>query len=631
MKWLSRLLAFLLLPICLASEDLSFLDEAQNLGSSYVQEVNGVVMLQDIEHVSDLLHDSQSSLVLVALHSPACPHSIDMVQKLEEVTEILSTYFESLLQKSPSTESENDPAPPLVARLDSNHVDREWVQTLGIDYYPSLFFFRQVKDETVVMEYVGLTLEPSSIAETMLHNWYRYEWGPLVTLPSLHDVQAFIRRHGPGILRHVPPPRNPEYTEEEKATISWLMESEDDEPDPYVILVQCQGNQEEAAPIQRNFTNLAKAASTQRDVFLFCAVDCEGQGGYGDILSFRVNARTLYLGESQRMPAGMRLDHFSVLHMTPSVLFYDRVSTGPIAFGSYRKVHAVLCVRLNDEDHQSYNAIRSFRKACQARRLAGDNSMVCFVVPESETRILTSFGVDVWTSLDAKVTDGTKVPDVMPVLLITDQRTQHFRRHYLGASDIIKDALSIPKFIQDFWDSKLMPETKSSSMPARVNKHGVEIINGNSFKEVVTHRHKHSLLYIHAPTCGHCKRFSIVWNDLAKTVKSVAWDDFIDVLKMDVTENEIEGVNPAFLPAVYYFPLGAKRNPVQFTVRDKFGDSVGRLQDPIEVLDWMLSVGQFDEANLFEVIGDSSQGDLKEESDRSKVKQKKPEEAKLLP
>jgi hypothetical protein len=135
---------------------------------------------------------------------------------------------------------------------------------------------------------------------------------------------------------------------------------------------------------------------------------------------------------------------------------------------------------------------------------------------------------------------GTQVSEPLPILLITDQRRQQFRRYYLDASYILQDISRIPKFIADFWDNQLTPERKSSSRPTHKNAHGVEIISGNDFAQIVLERHeKHTLLYLHAPTCGHCKRFSSVWNELGRMVKAVQWDSFLDVVQIDATENEI--------------------------------------------------------------------------------------------
>eukprot|EP00545_Synedropsis_sp_CCMP1620_P011476 CAMPEP_0119016216 /NCGR_PEP_ID=MMETSP1176-20130426/11876_1 /TAXON_ID=265551 /ORGANISM="Synedropsis recta cf, Strain CCMP1620" /LENGTH=642 /DNA_ID=CAMNT_0006969557 /DNA_START=49 /DNA_END=1973 /DNA_ORIENTATION=+ len=626
-------LLFISPPGITSNDALNFLEEEE----SEIREENGVLILTDVEHVSDLLHQNDSALLLAALYSPTCPFSTELVQKLEEASESLASYFQSVQ----SVKANVPVVPPQVAKLDATKVDPSWIQTLGIDSYPSLFFFRQVKDETVVMEYMGLKEDPSDMVQTILHYWYRYAWGPIFPMESLDNIQAFINDNGPGLLRHVPPAWNTDYTAEEKATISWLMDSDEDAPDHYVLFVQCRSSENpssenpssEDPSSYKSFSDLAKIVSTQRDVALFSISDCSNKWNDGDVFSIFVNPETWQLEEPQRIPPHMELNQFAVIMTTPSVLLYDRVSTGPIAFANYRRVHAVLFVRLT-EDEKSFQAIRSFRQSCQAHKLHRnrllEDDLVCLVILETETRIMSYFGVDVWTPLDAKVSHGTDVPELLPVLLITDQRGDQFRRYYLDAADIVgvqdhhpaTSSDMIPSFMAKFWTNDLTPEIKSSSRPVRKNKAGVEIINGQAFGEVVMDRKdKHTLLYLYAPTCGHCKRFAVVWNELSKIVQAAAWDSVLDIVQMDITENEIVDprvvIDPAFVPAIYYFSAASgdgekKEQVVQFNVRDKFGDSVGRLRDPLDIIDWMLSFGHFDEVKILEELEELEREDKEE-------------------
>mmetsp|Transcript_13212 Transcript_13212/g.30764 ORF Transcript_13212/g.30764 Transcript_13212/m.30764 type:complete len:119 (+) Transcript_13212:330-686(+) len=109
------------------------------------------------------------------------------------------------------------------------------------------------------------------------------------------------------------------------------------------------------------------------------------------------------------------------------------------------------------------------------------------------------------------------------------------------------------------------------------------------------------MVYLYGPACGHCKRFFLVWNQLASMIPT-DWN--VRVLAMDVTQNEVPGMDPAHLPAVYYISPHAGMT-VRYNALDKYGNGVGRHDDPLEVMDWMLNVGDFEKeevllANLLE-------------------------------
>jgi hypothetical protein len=64
---------------------------------------------------------------------------------------------------------------------------------------------------------------------------------------------------------------------------------------------------------------------------------------------------------------------------------------------------------------------------------------------------------------------------------------------------------------------------------------------------------------------------------------------------MDVTQDEVHNMNLPWLPDVYYFPPQASEGrllprPIRYDSEDDFHNGVGRLRDPMELLEWWLDV-----------------------------------------
>ena len=139
---------------------------------------------------------------------------------------------------------------------------------------------------------------------------------------------------------------------------------------------------------------------------------------------------------------------------------------------------------------------------------------------------------------------------------------------------------------------------------------------------------KHMLLMLYSPTCGHCKRLSIIWNQLAELLRDMNWDTFVDIARIDITENELflPGIVAEWLPDVYYLgperlaksildppnQKGSNRGPgvhyniVRYDLVDSKGEGVGRLNDPIDIIEWLLDVSKLDEQSLLSTMDNTS-------------------------
>ena len=602
------LLVLTLLFVCWANADENGANLDQ-IGDKYddtvsktaLEEENGILVLMDVEDISVALHPDLGDpvLLLLAVCSPICPHCPSFLAKLETVANSISQLS---LEK-----------PPLFAKLDGTLLDAAYLEEqLGVTSYPTLVFVRGYLDEFTAIDYIGLQETWEDIYETVLHYWYRCTHQPtaVISLENVTQLDSWVQLHGPLAVRHLLPPLNPSLTEEERDHIRWLME-DDEKEEPFVFFVQC--NTED-----KRYLELSEIMGVSRDVLFFSVRNCTGL--YADTTndmvhlsmvvsppqdwkSWKDHMRTKWLSDKSE------LEQFVVQMTTPSILWYERKSVAPIAFPTWRKVHAVLFVDTNDSKF-SKDAIQQFRRVCRSQRIGED--MVCLIVPQTERRILTTFGVDLWTPLDRLATEGGPIQPVLPTLCITDQRYGGTRKFYLNATTILTVPLAMHDFIGQFWNKELTPAMLSSDRAPRTIKSGVQVLTAASFQEAIQTERKHTLIYFFAPSCGHCKRFSILWNKLAQLVRHMKWNTVLDIAKMDVTTNEIITLDFVLdvdaVPAVYYFGSD-KMQPVRYDIADEFGDNAGRLSDPLDIVEWLLDVSDFDEAELLSLLQDTNKDD----------------------
>ena len=356
-----------------------------------------------------------------------------------------------------------------------------------------------------------------------------------------------------------------------------------------------------------------------------------------------------------------RLVEFLVKVCTNTVLWFDRQLVAPMAFPTYRKIHAVLFIDmhhdlmyiatetyhntvnmeieadeyiatnttplLNDNPRSLMNrrSVTDFRRTCRKHRVQHsksllDDDIVCLIIPSTETRILTTFGVtQMWNDIDDAIASFT--PDklrqqqerngtvddfiVLPQLLITDQRYGGTRRYY---KDLVPDYNTnsnqadnpIDEYVTKFWNDELDYVIKSGVTPMKEkNQYGVHILTANTIvsklyrpTESTTNSNGiHALVLFTTSTCGHCKRISIIWNRLSHVLQTIGWDTWIQVYQVDVSENDVMStplnVTIEWVPDVYYLsPDRTKR--IRYSKVDELGDTIGSVRDPIEIIDWLI-------------------------------------------
>jgi hypothetical protein len=263
---------------------------------------NRLLPLRDLEHISEYLHEKENQLLLLIVYSSVCPFSLQLLQKLEVSTEILSDYF----RESNTLTWNKSVSLPTIGTLEGTHVDSTWMQSLGINSYPSLIFFRQFNDTIAIMDYLGLKDSATDIVDTILHYWYRYNFESYWRLDNFSHLQEFILQHGSGIFRHTTPALNPEYTENESNAISWLMSIEDDESEEFMLLIEC------SVPSSSIFSETALAVASQRNIALLNIKDCSTFGSDGFFWSIRVNPLTWNLGTPRKVGKALTLSEYIV-------------------------------------------------------------------------------------------------------------------------------------------------------------------------------------------------------------------------------------------------------------------------------------------------------------------------------
>jgi len=142
-----------------------------------------------------------------------------------------------------------------------------------------------------------------------------------------------------------------------------------------------------------------------------------------------------------------------------------------------------------------------------------------------------------------------------PVATIRDDQARKF---------VLKDKFSVEsleKFIQEFLGGKLEPYMKSEELPED-NTTPVKVVVGKNFDEIVNDESKDVLIEFYAPWCGHCKKLTPIYDELAEKLKG---EPEITIAKMDATANDVPSTfNVRGFPTIYFAPKGDKKNPKQY-------------------------------------------------------------------
>ena len=565
----------------------------------------------------------------------------------------------------------------------------------GVDIYRRVMhhWYRSVVTARLAERYmptIGGTGMRGGISDPMEEAGGKKGLNSVFALGSYKALMAFLKRQGSELLRPVTPDL-PHFQKKDREYALSLLDPPKEEPglaEPFTVFVQCRLINSTAGGNQKNkeygtFNKLAQAFVHRTDVAFFvilsetdrnCAAgeesdvadlhlftDKSGVQVDGAVSLLRlqpflgsqssgIDWENIVVGGATYIPddtlvksTDPTMTQFVVKESTPTLLWFTRDTTAPLAFPQYRSTHAVLFVDMHHIDEtdpksefvtsSNRRAVASFRKsALRNRRIRPVDDVVFLIVPSTEIRVMTTFGIDIWTELDRQTfsaadnrgDDGERMSDeekqcipddlILPTMLITNQTETTMRRYYLSADRILTDPEegqmvgTVDQFLDDFFLQKLRPVILSQPVPKnRTNTAGVQTITGDTFNSVVMERpNHHTLIFFFAPTCGHSKRFSVIWNELARLIRHLKWDHFIDVIKMDLTQNEVphDVVDVRDFPSVYYFPPGSKHAPTPLVVEgdDELQEhNLGGISNTYDIVEWLIRMGRLDEEELLQL------------------------------
>lgn len=164
----------------------------------------------------------------------------------------------------------------------------------------------------------------------------------------------------------------------------------------------------------------------------------------------------------------------------------------------------------------------------------------------------------VTTGLGQRLSDyiGVKAAET-PAVWIIHPKSGDLAKFPLNGSI---SADNIRTFVSNFQNGKLERHFKSQEIPA-ANDEAVKVVVGKNWNDVVINNDVNVLVKFYAPWCGHCKTLAPIWEEAAK---ALAGNPKILLVKIDSTENEIEGVSVQGFPTLKFYKAGQKDTPIDF-------------------------------------------------------------------
>jgi len=183
-------------------------------------------------------------------------------------------------------------------------------------------------------------------------------------------------------------------------------------------------------------------------------------------------------------------------------------------------------------------------------------------------RIMSSVASQVQGKIQVIVTDITEGLETrlaeyigitskdLPTVRIHDTRVDLKKYNMEGE---ITEA-NVLAFVNNWEAGTLRPRLKSEEIPEK-QEGDVVVLVGKSFDSIVLDDTKDVLVEFYAPWCGHCKKLTPIYDELAKNLRH---NSNLVIAKMDSTANEVESVSIQGFPTIKFWPAGKKSAPLDF-------------------------------------------------------------------
>ncbi|XP_013115883.1 protein disulfide-isomerase A3 [Stomoxys calcitrans] len=141
-----------------------------------------------------------------------------------------------------------------------------------------------------------------------------------------------------------------------------------------------------------------------------------------------------------------------------------------------------------------------------------------------------------------------------PVILARDAKNLKYALKEEFSVENLRD------FAEKLLEGELEPYIKSEPVPED-NSAPVKVAVAKNFEEEVMNNGKDTLIEFYAPWCGHCKKLTPIYDELAEKLQ----DEDVVIAKMDATANDVPPeFNVRGFPTLFWLPKDSKTKPVPY-------------------------------------------------------------------